>query len=74
MESLIHRFMDFAHGHFMSWEAIKQNYLAIAQARQPQVLPLHGNSAGPEGEQGAREETRKTKLQTRPVWAITNCA
>jgi len=57
LESLIHRFMDFAHGHFMSWEAIKQNYLAIAQARQPQVLPLHGNSAGPEGEQGAREET-----------------
>lgn len=57
LESLIHRFVNFAHGQFMSWEAIKQNYLAIAQARKPQVLPLDGNSAGPEGEQGAREET-----------------
>ncbi len=34
LKSLMRRFLNFAHGHFMSWEAIGQNYLEIAVARE----------------------------------------
>lgn len=34
LKSLIGRFAHFAHGHFMSWEAIRQNYLSIGEGRQ----------------------------------------
>lgn len=36
LKSLMGRFVHFAHGHFMSWEAIRQNYLSIVEARQHQ--------------------------------------
>lgn len=36
LRSLFNRFVNFAHGHFMSWEAIRQNYLSIVEGRQHQ--------------------------------------
>ena len=36
LKSLMGRFVHFAHGHFMSWEAIRQNYLSITEAMPPQ--------------------------------------
>jgi hypothetical protein len=36
LKSLISRFVHFAHGHFMNWEAIRQDYFLIAEAGQLQ--------------------------------------
>ena len=58
LKSLMGRFVRFAHGHFMSWEAIRQNYLSIAEAR-PLQEPSPDNDkteSGPEVEPAAREE------------------
>ncbi|CAI8847654.1 PIN domain-containing protein [Pseudomonas chlororaphis] len=38
LKSLNARFVFFAKGHFMDWEAIRQNYLSIVEATQPQKL------------------------------------
>lgn len=45
LKSLMDRFMHFAHGHFMSMEAIRQNYLLIGENRQHQE-PSAENEAG----------------------------
>jgi hypothetical protein len=58
LNSLMGRFVHFAHGHFMSWEAIRQNYLSIADARQPQEPSADNDKteSKPEVEPGAGEE------------------
>lgn len=49
LKNLMGRFVHFAHGHFMSWEAIRQNYLSIVEARQHQE-PSAGNETESEPE------------------------
>ena len=58
LKSLMGRFVHFAHGHFMSWEAIRQNYLSIAEARQLQEPSADNDKteSKPEVEPGAGEE------------------
>ncbi|TBV10770.1 GapS6b family protein [Stutzerimonas kirkiae] len=58
LKSLIGRFVHFAHGHFMSWEAIRQNYLSIAEARQLQEPSPDSNKTESKPEVGpsARQE------------------
>lgn|GEM_PF-1130370 len=39
IRSLVGRFVHFAHGHFMDWEAIRQHYLSIAGAESQPAAP-----------------------------------
>lgn len=57
LKSLMGRFVHFAHGHFMSWEAIRQNYLSIVEARKHQE-PSASNETDsePEAAPVARED------------------
>lgn len=58
LESLIGRFVHFTHGHFMSWEAITQNYLSIAEAKQLQEPEAERDEPEPSSGSGHGRDTK----------------
>ncbi|HEJ3360853.1 GapS6b family protein [Pseudomonas aeruginosa] len=50
LKNLVGRFSNFAKGHFMNWEAIRQNYMSIAEARDRQGPALGNEQTEPKFE------------------------